>query len=721
MGFDWPFSIYYLIFGTLAVLLVLVFHCRNLLKSTLPEIAWKLIVLRVFSTILLLLLVARPFVEKDELDESKFRLLAMADLSGSMDVRDDRLGLKRIEQVRPHLEVNADGNWIDQQKLKYGQVELFGFAEDSRRLLLNSWEWPAAGKKTALGEALSNSLLKSDETPESPVGSVVLFSDGKNNFGRSVLELGKEYRARGIPVNVIGVGKIRPKGDLEVKFIDRKPLAVAKEEILLVAGVRNQFDQVISTQVQLMRGKDLIEKIPVNLKSGETRTINFSPLVVPKAGSVRYRVEAIAPEGDIDPANDLDTLLVEVKPPVTFSILYLSNKPRPLYPFLKRTLSKEERFEFNSLIRLGDEVFHALGEDLDPAYPQDPEFWMTYDAIIADADALSELNSSVIESLKGFVQKRGGGLAIFGSLQEARDLLGGAVPAKTAERIVFKQDMSLAAKEEPLFGPEDDVEKMKPFLPGRLPGYLVTERNPASRGVVVVRASGEAVLAIQAYGAGKVAYWGSPNDWRRSLRDEDGSREFDRFWHALVQWLGSGGEDRMKITETGNEVARGTEALLRVEALGSDFEPAMDALIEAVVSGPGDFSQKVQLYPKGSVAGQYEGNFRPGEAGAYEVSYLLQLPDGEKLQKKSVVRVSESSTEAQDTTFAERDLKMLTKLTGGEYLHISELTSDWEPAFAQNLPTLMKRKSLADVWPVFILLFLASGIEWIFRRQVGLR
>ena len=35
-----------------------------------------------------------------------------------------------------------------------------------------------------------------------------------------------------------------------------------------------------------------------------------------------------------------------------------------------------------------------------------------------------------------------------------------------------------------------------------------------------------------------------------------------------------------------------------VDALGSDFEPAMDALVEAEVKAPDD-SQKVQLYPRG--------------------------------------------------------------------------------------------------------------------------
>ena len=35
-----------------------------------------------------------------------------------------------------------------------------------------------------------------------------------------------------------------------------------------------------------------------------------------------------------------------------------------------------------------------------------------------------------------------------------------------------------------------------------------------------------------------------------------------------------------------------------MEALGSDFEPAVDALVVAEISGPGGFSEKVQLYPR---------------------------------------------------------------------------------------------------------------------------
>ena len=205
------------------------------------------------------------------------------------------------------------------------------------------------------------------------------------------------------------------------------------------------------------------------------------------------------------------------------------------------------------------------------------------------------------------------------------------------------------------------------------------------------------------------------------MSDEDGAREFRKFWQALVQWLGTGGEDRLKIEENEKPFLRGGETPLQVEALGSDFEPSMDAMVKARIVGPEGFEKTVQLYPEGSVAGRYAGSFKPTQPGAYEVRYELTFPDGEALERESYLRVSESGEESIDVSYAERDLKMLAKLTGGEFLPVSKLNEGWEPAFAQTLPSIRKRHSLSDAWIFFVVLFILAGIEWIMRRQVGLR
>ena len=719
MGFDWPFSPLWLGLGATLFVVALVYHGRSLFEATVSSLAWKLILLRGLAGLVFILLILRPYLETDEPDRSEFRLLALADLSGSMEVRDDRAGPKRIERIRPHLDWSSSDSWLNRQREKYGKVENLGFSQGTARFGPQSWSKPENGEKTALGDALDATLKDSD--PQSPLGSVVVFTDGRNNEGRPVMEVAREFRSRGVPVNVVGVGEIKAMGDLAVRFIDRKPKAVAKEELLLTGEVENLFSQPIQSSVKLSIGDRLLEEIPLSLKPGERRRISFSPLKPKVAGPQRYRVEVTPPSGDADPSNDLDSLLVLVKPPDQFLTLYLSSRVRPLYPFVKRVLADEERFEFRSLVRLSEKVFHAFGEEIKPSYPQEPAFWMDYDAILFDMETLSDLNATMVESLKDFVRKKGGGLLLFGPVEKGREFLGGLVPAKEVERVVSKQDLSLRTLEEPLFRPEDEVEEMKPFLPGRLPGFFVTAQNPASRGVVISRANGRSVLSVQAYGAGKVAYWGVPHDWRRAMTDEDGAKEFRKFWQALVQWLGTGGEDRLKIEETEKAFLRGADAGLQVEALGSDFEPSMDAMVKANISGPDGYERTIQLYPEGSVAGRYAGSFKPNAPGAYEVSYELEFPDGETLSRESYLRVSESGEEAVDVSYAERDLKMLANLTGGQFLPVSEMGPDWEPTFAQALPTLRQRHSLADAWFFFLVLFLAAGIEWIMRRQAGLR
>ena len=719
MGWDWPFSPYWFALFVGVFCFLLFFHSRAILSSTLPGVGWKLIILRFLSGLLFLFLLARPFVTSDEPNPKEFKLLTFTDLSGSMNTRDGDQKERRIGLVRPFFDSENTDSWISKMRDKYGRVESFGFSDTIQRLSKNSWNVTELGKKTAIGDALTKSLKNEKENKS--LGSVVIFSDGRNNLGSSVLEVAKEFRTGGIPVNVVGVGREQPVGDLAVTFLDRKPKAVAKEELLLTGEVENNFEDLVSTNLKLMLGENILEEISFSLASGEKRKIRFSPLVPKTAGPQRYRIVTTIPIGDADPSNNSDSLLVVVKAPEQFTTLYLSNQMHPLFPFIKRVLVNEERFDFRALVRMSEKAFHALGEELKPEYPTDPSFWMDYDAILLDTNVLYDLNGTMITSLKDFVQKKGGGLLLFGELDLARKKLGGIVPVREVERVLAKENLSLVTLEEPLFGPVDEVEKMKPFLPKKLPGFFVKEQNPAARGVVLSKANGKPVLSVQAYGSGKVAYWGSPNDWRRSMTNEDGAKEFRHFWQALVQWLGTGGEDRLKTEDSQNSFLRGMDTPLRVDALGADFEPSMDAMVEAHVSGPDNFQQVIQLYPEGSLAGRYAGNFRPALAGAYEVKYSLKFPDGETLERENFLRVSEAGEEAVDVSFARLDLQMLAKLTGGQYLSIDEMKDNWEPKFAEDLPSVRKRHSLANAWILFIVLFLVAGLEWVMRRQAGLR
>ena len=192
IGWDWPFSVFWFFALAIFLFLILFIHGRSLIKATMPALAWKLIALRSAATVLLLLLIARPFISTNEPNPKDFHLLALTDLSGSMNVRDGEGEPTRIKKVMPFVDSYNDASWLNEIKKEYGKVESLGFSDDLQRMNRNSISDAELGRNTALGDALSVSLRNSND--EKSIGSVVIFSDGRSNMGVSVLEVAKEYR-----------------------------------------------------------------------------------------------------------------------------------------------------------------------------------------------------------------------------------------------------------------------------------------------------------------------------------------------------------------------------------------------------------------------------------------------------------------------------------------------------------------------------------------------
>ena len=78
-------------------LFLLLLHSRAVLRSTLPQLAWKLISLRVLGLFIFLILMASPFVSTEEPNPKEFHLLSFTDLSGSMNAR--TLTSKQVELI----------------------------------------------------------------------------------------------------------------------------------------------------------------------------------------------------------------------------------------------------------------------------------------------------------------------------------------------------------------------------------------------------------------------------------------------------------------------------------------------------------------------------------------------------------------------------------------------------------------------------------------------
>ena len=229
-----------------------------------------------------------------------------------------------------------------------------------------------------------------------------------------------------------------------------------------------------------------------------------------------------------------------VEAPELFRVLYLSNRMNVGYRYLKRVLAADDRFEFNSIVRVGEEKFLPFGKDIPPNWPEKPDYFNEFDVLFIDSLVLSEWEESLVDGVRNFVSKRGGGLLVFGPTDKAREKLGALFPVLESEESSVKDNRLLSLGTDPVFTPEDEIEKLRLFLPGDLPGRIVAKFNRAAREAAWLRSQGDR-LVLQAYGAGKCAYWGTEHDWRWAMETDEGTAAHRKFWFGLSSWLGQGG------------------------------------------------------------------------------------------------------------------------------------------------------------------------------------
>ena len=672
--------------------------------------------LKILSAAGLTMALLRPSWVQEENDPASFRLVVLADLSASMLTQDSKGQPSRLQTLRPAIEQEEGKrkSWLAKLR-EHWRVEVLSFAGNVFPLASGSWKTVASQNSTDLGSALDSVLSQDGD----PVGGVFLLTDGKDNAGIDVSKIVGKYKQAGVPINIVGIGDHRPEGDLEVFFKEDEIKGVAREEMMVKATVKNHFNHSVQTTATLYDGKKIIARKPVDIERHSTQNLEFT-YIRETAGARNLRVSLDTPSNDSDPSTDSDFTVAMVEAPEEFRVLFLSNRMNLNYRYIKNVLSPEERMKFHSIIQLTDDKFLPFGPEIPTSWPEKPEFFNQFDVIMLDTSVLETWPENLSQGVVDFVSLRGGGLLLFGPPEPAKDKLGSLLPVLDTETATIRDNRSIEIDAEPIFDADQDIDHLKLFLPGKLPASVATKVKLAARQTVYLRSQGGAALALQAYGAGKCAYWGTEHDWRWAMKDEEGTEAHKTFWYGLAAWLGSGGEDRLRAEYANKVHSTGEPVPLDIELLGADFEPADDALVEAVVEGPDGSPQRIQLFPSSNEPGTYKAAFHPPATGDYRITYKCTFPESDPLEHEAFFGVGMLGGESREVTFEEGFLQDLARLTGGKYRHYPDMdTMDWP--FAQSLPKATNEYSLTDNFLFLCLLAGLIGSEWIYRRQSGLR
>jgi len=684
------------------------------------RLAGAVVLLRLAAAAGMLVLMLNPVVVSRRPDPSRTSVSVLLDASGSMTVRDcpgsTEDGSRFAAAAGPVVHAVESALAGRGYRLRYRL-----FSDDVR-----SWTpgAPAApGGRSAIGEALLSTAAGRGEVIPA---AVVLISDGNCNKGMPLTEAAKRISDTGVPVTCIALGDTAPPPDLSVSGPERTLIGRQGAALDVSFSVQSTFSRAVRTSVVLLEGDRVLDRAELQVAADGTAEGKFR--VVPdKAGMRVWTIRAAAPPGDTRPDDDVAFAAVRVRAPERFRILYLGGDPSWQYRFLRQAANEDDQIELSALLRLGKDVWFRSGPEGDAPQrgkplPQDPGWYNRFDVIIARSAALAHLPGKVLEVLRDFVDRRGGGLLVCGPVNAVPPVLRRLLPVTTSTSVRLRERRALQltrelalARFDPALesaggsmfvGPGDVVDAAGEWKPGARPGLFLAGTR-------------KAVLAAHGYGAGRVVWSGVDTSWRWRMEDQAGVDVHAGFWRTLAVWLGSTGKERVTSPHDGARVLVGADSELSVTVLGRDFRPTAEAMVEAVVTLPSGRNETVRLPPSPEWPGRYSAPWTAEEPGVYRVAFRVRLAD-ETLERVVHIAANLDLGEMADTVCREDLLRDVARITGGRFLRWTDADRIADVPLRRDVPVREIRLAWADSFWAMAPIFLFLGIEWYIRRTRGL-
>jgi hypothetical protein len=720
IALDTPIPFSWIAIGALLAVGVLAWVSLRLHGVVRPAYLWSLVGLRFWAFAAILLLLVNPYRLHQQPDPDGFRVAVLLDASGSMDTPDLDQGRRtRFNLVEDWLGRDQDSP-LAALRAKGYRLDLSLFAEDA--IPLTSPPRLLAGG-TALGSVLQQELTAAGGS-RADLGAVLLISDGGSNSGPSPIEAARQYRARGIPVSTIGIGSRTPPGEIRATFSQPRFQGERGQSLNLAVNLSNTRDSPQSMRIELHHGEGILETKEVTLPANSEERVTFS--VTPfQAGGQAYRLVAKSPGAP----EQVDVAAVEVNEPDQFRILYLGSQPSVEYRFLQQAVEGADQIQLEAIIRTGPESFfqslRAEQERLAPPdrFPDQAVFFNAFDAVILDGKVLAEMGQD-LTVLRNFVAHRGGGLLLIGEIRDLPPEFAALLPvvATEGELPFVRRELSVAPA--PLFTEiAGGVLFSRPavFLPEELPAFLATEWKRGARPILRPGHQPGALMAVQAYGAGRVGWLGSEATWRWRMATATGAEQHRLFWSNSLVWLASTGKPRLTVPVQGTRVPLAADLDVGIEVMGSDFRPAQAAEVQATVTTPAGETRQIRLQPSFRQPGRFETDFRPDQAGEYRIRYQVDFPEGEELVQDAFFIASHHDQEREEVAYREDVLRDIARLTGGVFYHHSEAANLREIPLAEGIPNQESRRHLAS-HPLFLFLLALPLVgEWYIRRRIGLK
>jgi hypothetical protein len=715
---DWPHAWAYAAFVAGAVLLALLAWRRG------AALGWRrLAVLVVLQWCMLALVLAaawQPALLLKTLSAGENAIAVLLDTSSSMALPDP-------QQTRAQQAQAALATAPMRTLLKDYKPRRYEFASEATPVEQFSTA-PPAGASTSLGDSVLQALRSLQSTP---LGAVVVLSDGADNRGTIEPDQLAAIAGFGVPVHVIGIGRESIPEDLELQDVLTPDKTLPGTTLSARVSIRH--DGPGTARVKAYDGPRFLASSDVNLPADAAVTNAFISFELADTGYRELRFSVEPKQGEHELGNNERTRVVQVAARKA-SVLYVEGEPRWELKFMRRALEHDAGVRLVTWLHTSPNGYYRQGVDepdeLKAGFPTDRPGLFRYDAIIIGSAPAAAFKPQQLQLLREFVSERGGSLMMMAGPNGLGDggwgdsPLGKVLPAQlpsakpSFHRVQAQVSLTARGKRSALLKLADDAAANDAAwngLPKVADYQALGPLRPAAVSLLNIRVGDQdaPLLVSQPYGLGHSWILATGGTWRWQMLLPLADQRHELFWRQLLRGLVA------EVPEPFTVEARsvGERLMVSAEAHDASFKPLQDATLTAAAT-LGAETVKIPLQPVLDQPGSFRGEVTLKRAGTYFVDATAQRGGKQIAAARTVVQHNSSNAEAFGLRQNRALLAQLARATGGQYWAADRLEGLPDAVRASSAGvTRQELKFLWDVPAVFLSLLLLKSVEWLLRRR----